>query len=897
MASNAQDNHAPLRAQDGKKDEDDEEDFEYSPFHGIEKGAVLQEARIFHAAQTDSRKCQQVLTRLLYLLTQGESFTKNEATEVFFSCTKLFQNHDANLRRLVYLIIKELPPGSDEVIIVTASLMKDMTSNNELYKGGSIRVLCRILDSSLLQQVERYFKQAIVDKAPVVASAALVSGLHMLRDNPDIVKRWSSEVQDAVQSRNPMVQFHSVALLYQLKSGDRLAISKLVSSLTRGNVRSPLAQMMIVRCVARVIADSQAYADQERPFYDFLESCLRHKGEMVIFEAAKAIVELNGVTEAELAPAITILQLFLSSSKPVLRFAAVRILNKVAIDHPMAVSNCNIDMETLISDQNRSIATLAITTLLKTGNESSIDRLMKQMSSFITEIGDEFKIVVVDAVHKLCIKFPTKFRSMMSFLSSVLREEGGFEYKKSIINAILGIVRTVAESKETALTHLCEFIEDCEFTYLSTQILHLLGEEGPKTSHPAKYIRYVYNRIILENATVRAAAVAALANFGMRVPSLAPRVRVLLRRTLRDNDDEVRDRATMYLKLLGDDATGEQQEPTPRPKVLRGQNVSLAGLERCLREYLDTPMTEAFDMAGVPEKELVPVEASKPGAPGASGSGDLSGDLSLKSDFEEALQQIPEFADLGPLFKSCDAVELVEKETEYTVSCVKHIFASHVVLQFDMTNTIEEQVLEDVSVDVDLAEAEAYEEVLTIPATRLPYGVVAQTYVLLAYEQGTMPFGRMVSTLKFVVKEIDPSTGDEEEDGFEDEYPLEDVYCSPGDYLQPTKISNFRNAWDAQDPDTEVVDEYGIGQRDSLQDAVEAVVETLGLAACEGTEAVPPNARSHVCLLHGRTTAGGSALARVNFGMDRNYEVAIKLTVRGESQDVSESLHAIVAEG
>ena len=71
---------------------------------------MLQEARIFHAAQTDPGKCQQVLTRLLYLLTQGESFTKNEATEVL--CTKLFQNYDANLRRLVYLIIKEPPPGA-----------------------------------------------------------------------------------------------------------------------------------------------------------------------------------------------------------------------------------------------------------------------------------------------------------------------------------------------------------------------------------------------------------------------------------------------------------------------------------------------------------------------------------------------------------------------------------------------------------------------------------------------------------------------------------------------------------------------------------------------------------------------------------------------------------------
>ena len=143
-----------------------------------------------------------------------------------------------------------------------------------------------------------------------------------------------------------------------------MAVAKLLVTLTRGGLRSPHAYCFLIRMAFKQIEDDQ---DDNGACFDFIESCLRHKGEMVIFEAAKAIVELNGVTEAELAPAITILQLFLSSSKPVLRFAAVRILNKVAIDHPMAVSNCNIDMETLISDQNRSIATLAITTLLKTG--------------------------------------------------------------------------------------------------------------------------------------------------------------------------------------------------------------------------------------------------------------------------------------------------------------------------------------------------------------------------------------------------------------------------------------------------------------------------------------------------------------------------------------------------
>lgn len=86
---------------------------------------------------------------------------------------------------------------------------------------------------------------------------------------------------------------------------------------------------------------------------------------------------------------------------------------------------------------------------------------------------------------------------------------------------------------------ICGLLQDCEFTYLSTQILHVLGVEGPKTKDPTKYIRFIYNRIILENATVRAAAVSSLAKFGALVGDLRERVKVLLSRALHDNDDEV----------------------------------------------------------------------------------------------------------------------------------------------------------------------------------------------------------------------------------------------------------------------------------------------------------------------------------------------------------------------
>lgn len=99
--------------------------------------------------------------------------------------------------------------------------------------------------------------------------------------------------------------------------------------------------------------------------YDFLDGLLRHKSDMVNIEAARAICDMKGVTPQELYRPVAVLQLFLSSPKPVLKFAAIKSLNKLSMVQPAAVSGCNVDIENLITDPNRSIATYAITTLLK----------------------------------------------------------------------------------------------------------------------------------------------------------------------------------------------------------------------------------------------------------------------------------------------------------------------------------------------------------------------------------------------------------------------------------------------------------------------------------------------------------------------------------------------------
>ena len=91
-------------------------------------------------------------------------------------------------------------------------------------------------------------------------------------------------------------------------------------------------------------------------------------------------------------------------------------------------------------------------------------------------------------------------------------------------------VAEIPESREHAIACLCEFIEDCEFPELAVRILHMLGKDGPNTVNPSRCIRYIYNRVILENAVVRAAAVSSLAKFGVQLESLRPSIAILLKR-------------------------------------------------------------------------------------------------------------------------------------------------------------------------------------------------------------------------------------------------------------------------------------------------------------------------------------------------------------------------------
>ncbi|KAI4611508.1 uncharacterized protein J4E88_007558 [Alternaria novae-zelandiae] len=895
----------------------------------IDKTSVFQEARVFNQSPISPRKCRVILTKLALLLFTGESWGRQEATTLFFGISKLFQNKDASLRQMVYLVIKELAGSADDVIMVTSSIMKDTSVGSDVvYRPNAIRALCRVIDASTVQAIERLVKTCIVDKNPSVSSAALVSSYHLLPVAKDVVRRWQSEAAEAASgsksgggflggfgggshttlqaSTNYMTQYHAIGLLYQMRAGDRMSLVKMVQQYSAaGVVKSPAATVLLVRLAAKLAEEDP---NLRKPMMQLLDGWLRHKSEMVNFEAAKAICDMRDVTDAELVQAVHVLQLFLTSPRAVTKFAALRILSQMASFKPDAVRSCNQDIESLITNSNRSIATFAITTLLKTGNESSVDRLMKQITGFMAEITDEFKVTIVEAVRTLALKFKAKQSGFLAFLSGILRDEGGYEFKRSVVEAIMDLIRFVPEAKEDALATLCEFIEDCEFTKLAVRILFVLGREGPSTPHPTKYIRYIYNRVVLENAIVRAAATSALSKFGVgqKDPEIKKSVHVLLTRCLDDVDDEVRDRAALSLRLM------DQEDDDMAVNFIRNDSMfSLPVLEHQLAMYVSSDSRDtfetAFDITKIPTVSREQADAadltkktegatptlkapSATKAPSKAGADAAANAASNAQKYATELQKIPELAAHGGVLKSSDVVELTESETEYVVTAIKHIFKDHIVIQYDIKNTLEDTVLMDVEMVVtpeDDGDVQLEEE-FVIPAPKLVTNEPGTVYVSFKRLETESQFiaASFTNVLKFTSKEIDPSTNEPEEgDGYPDEYQVEDLYLTGADYVVPAYAGSFDNVWEQSNGDS-ATETLQLGNMKSITDATEQLTKTLSLQPLEGTD-VALSTSTHTLKLYGKTITGGKVAATVRMAFSAKTGVTMKIDVRSEEEGVA----------
>lgn len=65
------------------------------------------------------------------------------------------------------------------------------------------------------------------------------------------------------------------------------------------------------------------------------------------------------------------------------------------------------------------------------------------------------------------------------------------------------------------------------------------------------------------------------------------------------------------------------------------------------------------------------------------------------------------------------------------------------------------------------------------------------------------------NTLKFVVKDCDPTTGEADPEGFDDEYQVEDIEVTTSDYIRASYVSNFAEEFEKLE-ENEAIDTFAL---------------------------------------------------------------------------------------
>ena len=90
------------------------------------------------------------------------------------------------------------------------------------------------------------------------------------------------------------------------------------------------------------------------------------------------------------------------------------------------------------------------------------------------------------------------------------------------------------------------------------------------------------------------------------------------------------------------------------------------------------------------------------------------------------------------------------------------------------------------------------EDDFVIPAPALKTNEPGVVYVAFKKTGGeeSFPITSFTNALKFTSKEIDPTTGEAEDSGYDDEYEIEGVELTGADYVVPAFAGNFDHIWE-----------------------------------------------------------------------------------------------------
>ncbi|EPR79945.1 SEC21 protein [Spraguea lophii 42_110] len=497
----------------------------------LSESEILSDIReSFSRSQLVPKSCVRSICNFIQLLS-SKDVSKQFLQQCCFFILRGFGSKNVYLKNILYSALQVLGNlGVEDTFLSISSLTKDIEEG----KNG-LKILFSILPKQMIADYQRYLHNGLEkgEKDAILVSYDLAT--QSIENNLIIKKLVSLKALEYGLSSNDISGYYTLGLIYEMKKNDDQYLFRLVQKKSAGYLA-----MGMLRILRKVF-----YLDRKLNT-QILQEFLGSREEFVILEATKVVDSLEEDGVVFLTQTLNNLRILLRNNNPVMKIAALRVINNLSKKFPKKIELINKELERQAKNNF-----LVMQILLRTGTESTIDKLVEQIPDS-KNLPENFKTELILVLENLSKKYPSKKSKFLELLKENMINQGSIEFKKFILKII---ERNIKENQSFFIGLLSDYIEDSHHFHLTIEILGILGEEIPKNINCNKYIVHIINRLILENDKVRISALQSLHNIFIHSVNneLKNSIKKIIKSLTKDKNFEVRKTARFLYKNINTD--------------------------------------------------------------------------------------------------------------------------------------------------------------------------------------------------------------------------------------------------------------------------------------------------------------------------------------------------------
>ncbi|XP_057454030.1 coatomer subunit beta-1-like [Lotus japonicus] len=422
------------------------------------------------------------LKKAIMLLLNGETIPQLFITIIRYVLPS--EDHTVQKLLLLYLEIidktdsrgKVLP----EMILICQNLRNNLQHPNEYIRGVTLRFLCRLNESEIIEPLIPSILSNLEHRHPFVRRNAVLAimsvyklpqGEQLLDSAPEIVEKFLSTEQDPSSKRNAFLMLFSCAQ-------DR-AINYLLSNIERITDWGEQLQMVVLELIRKVCRNNKG---EKGKYIKIIISLLNAPSAAVIYECASTLVSLSSAPTAIKAAASTYCQLLLSQSDNNVKLIVLDRLNELKSSNREIMVEMVMDVLRALSTPNPDIRRKTIDIALELITPRNIDEVVMMLKKEVvkTQSGEhekngEYRQMLVQAIHTCAIKFPEVASTVVHLLMDFLGDSN-VASAMDVVVFVREIIETNPKLRVSIITRLLDTFYQIRAARVCSCALWIIGE-------------------------------------------------------------------------------------------------------------------------------------------------------------------------------------------------------------------------------------------------------------------------------------------------------------------------------------------------------------------------------------------------------------------------------------